>query len=195
MELMVGEMTLRTGMKKKKRNNPATGFTLLELAIVTLIAGIIAALVIPSFGPLAATTGIKSASRMITATLNYAHQRAIMGASNYRVIFDLDDDTFWLMQEKDALGNPGYYTRLSLPLGKTRKLPERIAFQAADTPRRTEQVKGTAYVTFFANGSCEPLYLRLSNGRGTTYTLVTKPRTGRTKLYLVEVKKEDEEPW
>ena len=70
------------------------GVTLLELLIVLMLMGLIAALVIPTFGSGASTTELKSAARQLAAGLRAARSQAIAQRAESFLVLDLPARAF-----------------------------------------------------------------------------------------------------
>lgn len=70
------------------------GVTLLELLVVLSIMGIVAALVIPTFGGGVSTTELKSAARQMAAALRLARSEALATRREHVVLLDLERRVF-----------------------------------------------------------------------------------------------------
>jgi general secretion pathway protein H len=70
------------------------GVSLLELLVVLSIMGLVAALVIPSFGSGVSTTELKSAARQMAAALRLARSEALATRREHFVLLDLERRVF-----------------------------------------------------------------------------------------------------
>ena len=74
-------------------------YTLVEVLIVVSILGIVAAMVVPSMLT-AGEMGVQAAARIIVADLLYAQNEAIAQQAERRVVFDLAENRYRLVDEK-----------------------------------------------------------------------------------------------
>ena len=78
-----------------------TGFTLIEVMIVLVILGIIAAIAVPMYTS-AASVQLSVAADMIASDLEYAKSMAISTGKTYQVVFDTAAESYSI---KDNAGN------------------------------------------------------------------------------------------
>ena len=71
----------------------STGFTLLELIMLMVIAGILAVVVIPHFGGVSSIS-LDGAAQMITADIRYAQQLAMAKHQQYTVQFTASTNSY-----------------------------------------------------------------------------------------------------
>ncbi|HIE25979.1 TPA: prepilin-type N-terminal cleavage/methylation domain-containing protein [Candidatus Poribacteria bacterium] len=84
-----------------KELNKAQGFTLIELTIVIALMMILYAIATPSLRNLAPSSRLKSSAREIQSLLTYARDVAMTEDVAYLVIFDLDEQRYWLTSSED----------------------------------------------------------------------------------------------
>jgi len=82
------------------------GVTLMELVIVAVIIGVMAALAVPSFLNYASKLETKSTARNIVSTLRMARSKAISERVSYGVHFDAGNRRYTFFKDK---GNPTQY--------------------------------------------------------------------------------------
>jgi prepilin-type N-terminal cleavage/methylation domain-containing protein len=82
--------TLATGLERRAQR----GFSMIELSIVVLILGILAAMVVPNILTTTQTTRMASDLRSISAQISLARMRAASQASKSRLNFDLSANTY-----------------------------------------------------------------------------------------------------
>ncbi len=75
----------------KRKHRSQTGFTLIELILVLVIAGFIISLVAPA---ITSTTGLnlRTAAKRVAAGLRYARSQAVTTGSVYRIVFDIEEN-------------------------------------------------------------------------------------------------------
>ena len=112
----------------------AAGFTMLELVVVIVLIGILAALSSPLFSSGVSVAEHRAAARAVAQTLRFARSEAITSRTDVGVEFNLQDRTY------------------QLPGGKRRgKWPEGVALELTTTVAETVDDKH-AYVRFYADG-------------------------------------------
>jgi len=77
------------------------GFTLIELTIVIALMMILYAIATPSLRNLAPSSRLKSSAREIQSLLTYARDVAMTENVGYLVIFDLDEQRYWLTSSEN----------------------------------------------------------------------------------------------
>jgi prepilin-type N-terminal cleavage/methylation domain-containing protein len=77
-------------------------FTIIELIIVMMVVGVLAAFATPHLGRWLATTGIDAAARGIATDLQLGKMRAISQNTRYRISFNTENDTYQM--QKDVTG-------------------------------------------------------------------------------------------
>jgi len=72
------------------------GFTITELLLVLTLIGILSAISMPALKGFAATRRLKSSAATLRSLLTFARDMAITDRTTYLVVFDLDNDRYWL---------------------------------------------------------------------------------------------------
>lgn len=126
------------------------GFTLIELMVVVTILAAMAMAVTPVFRGSLARARADHAARDLYAEIKAAQESAVTEAVEYRVYFNLKENTYWparLGVSKE--GKPGYYP-VEVPGGDPIRRPDRIEFSGVQG-RRGEQ-QNTEYLAFYPTG-------------------------------------------
>src|SRR5579863_8378315 len=95
------------------RNAP--GFTLLELAVVMMIMGLVMMLALPYLGGLG-NAQLKSEARRLASRENYLYQEAAEQKVMLRLVFDLDHNGYFVMRLDPFAAKPAV-VRESGPAG------------------------------------------------------------------------------
>lgn len=140
---------------------PATrGFTLLELVIVLFLAGLIAALVVPSFSGTLESSRLRSGASDVRAALTLARTLAVSGSRPRAAAFDIEEGRYAV--EGEARG----YV-----------LPEGIRIESVRSGSE-EAERGTVFVHFFPDGSAEEAEIVVVASGGGRLRVTVEPLTG-----------------
>ena len=72
------------------------GFTITELLLVLTLIGVLSAISMPALKGFAATRRLKASAATLRSLLTFARDMAITDRTTYLVVFDLDNDRYWL---------------------------------------------------------------------------------------------------
>ena len=82
--------------RRLKHYNLETGFTLIEVMLVLTLIVILSSVTMPSLRGFAGSTRLKSSASAIRDMLHFARDIAITERTTYLVVFDLDQNLYWL---------------------------------------------------------------------------------------------------
>jgi len=145
-----------------------TGFTLVEILIVIAIFGVLTAIAAPGISAWVETFKFKNTIREIGITMQLARMKTIASGVEYRVVFDLDAETFSLERGNQADGSDTW-----IPEGVVTDVSSwvDIAFvNSYTTGKRNKQ--------FNPNGTSSTGSIRLNNAKGKKYKITLTPATG-----------------
>jgi prepilin-type N-terminal cleavage/methylation domain-containing protein len=158
----------------KSRKN-ASGFTMLELMIIVVILGILAAIAVPTFGDYIPKMEARSQAR---ATLNYlrlARSRAISESTQYGVYVDTNNRTYILFKDTVNPAMTTYHDGDSVVVG-----PETID---PDVTITQSTFSNNAVVFMPTGGASQSGTITFDKvGGGAAYTVSVLGSTGRSKL-------------
>jgi len=127
-------VTARPTRSQTARYARSAGFTMLELLVVIVLIGVLAAISPPIFSNGVSAAEHRALARSVAQTLRFARSEAVANRTDVGVEFNLQDRTF------------------QLPGGKRKgKWPENIALELTTTAAETIDEKH-AYVRFYADG-------------------------------------------
>jgi len=81
------------------------GITFLEIAVVLMIIGLAAVFMSPAIGEWIDNFRLKQSARDIASMMQAAKLKAISSRREYRVVFDIENDIFWLERGNKANGS------------------------------------------------------------------------------------------
>ncbi|MCX7918045.1 MAG: GspH/FimT family pseudopilin [bacterium] len=129
------------------------GFTLIELAVVLVVIGVIAIFTVPYFGGFTNRTRLDSACRDWVAYANYARSQAVMQGVNYRLTCDLDQQRYWLTYENVSTGIAGQYTSSGDRWGQPVSLDSTVRFVSIQLDQNQPQESGVVTISFTPRGT------------------------------------------
>lgn len=145
---------------EEPRFRSSAGFSLLEMILVLAIAGLVAALVIPTLPGALESARLRGSAGEVRATFTLARTLAVSEARNRSVAFDL---------ERGEYGIDGEARKGILPEG-IRLLAVRLGDAASE--------RGIVRVRFYPDGSADEAAVALSSSGGGGARVSVDPLTG-----------------
>ena len=144
----------------RDRRPAAGGFTLLELIVVLFLAGLVAALVAPSFSGTLESARLRSGAAEVRAALTLARTLAASGSRVRAVSFDAERGEYAVVGE-----------------ARTYLLPEGIRIASARVGTG-DAVSELFRVRFFPDGSAEEAEIVVASSVGGRLRVTVDPLTG-----------------
>ena len=144
------------------------GFTLVEIVIVIAIFGVLTTIAAPGISRWVENFKFKNTIREIGITMQLARMKAIARGVEYRVVFDLDAETFSLERGNQADGSDTW-------------MPEGVITDVsswADIAFVNSYATGKSNKQFNPNGTSSTGSIRLNNAQGKKYKITLTPTTG-----------------
>jgi type II secretory pathway pseudopilin PulG len=192
------EARAQRGAAERRRRRE--GFTFLELMLVVGLIALLGGLLVRGI-PRALPFQIRSASRVLSAELQFAAQRAITTGTPHAWVVDLDAQAFRVEYEPllesaksdEALPQVG---KLDLRPPETRAEPEPVDGRAGDWRSLDEEdvrialvrvgdrewSEGVTRVAFAPDGGADPAELWLDDGTGREMRIRIYPFTGEIRV-------------
>jgi len=146
-------------------NNNSEGFTLLEITIVIAIAGILAAIAVPSLVSQLPRYRLSGAARQVMGDLMWARMQAVSEKNEFR-IFIIDSHRYQILDDDDNNGSVGSGEKVQV---------KDIRDEYPDV-----SISNTTNPIFFPRGSASMGTITLSNSSGSRKLKIHL--TGRVKM-------------
>src|ERR1700704_3902156 len=105
---------------RRDRQNPAYGFTLLELLLVLFVSGVMTAMAIPLVSSVTSTFRLRGAISSITGAIQSTRYQAIFQGCPYQVVFTTATNTYQI-QNQCPVG--GAFTNVCQPAAASCPVP------------------------------------------------------------------------
>ncbi len=167
----------RVGVSNKSKSAHQRGFTLVELVLVMLVIGIIAAITLPRASGLLDRQNMRRSINVVRGTTRYLQARAALTKRTYRLTLDLDKQTM----------SACYLTQDTCKKETNRVLrdylfPEQVQVLDVVGASGEKVEEGEAATHFHPSGVAEASLIHLSGSGSERMTLIIEPLTGRLKV-------------
>lgn len=159
------------------RSSNQAGFTLIELALVVLLLGLMASLGLPllsGFEP----NHLDSSARRLAGTVKYLYNEAAMTGQEHRLTFELADSSY-----RAANVSPSGELQPLQGVGAKKRLSSGVRFVSIYQPQRGEQREGEVTTALLPGGWLEETVIHLQDDAEHKMTLRLVPLTGLTEIY------------
>jgi general secretion pathway protein H len=156
------------------------GFTLLEIAIVLFIMGLVLTVVIPYLGGFKGAQ-LKSAARRLAGRANYLFEEASARKLVIRLVFDLDHDGYRVFIADPYAPKPKFMPDLSSG-GAPVKLPQGVWIQDVTVEGVGTFNRGAVACQFYPGGYVDATVIHLADSAGDAMTLSIDPLTGQVLI-------------
>lgn len=153
------------------------GFTLIELAVVVVILGVMIALIVPRLGEIG-EANLKRSARHLTGMIRFLHEESQAKKTIYRLRFDIQDGRYWAEALTLTSGKTREFKRTTSVIGGEGSLSGQTTFRDVVVSSHPEE----PYILFRPDGWVEHAIIHLRDGSDRDFSLLVKPLTGNTEL-------------
>jgi prepilin-type N-terminal cleavage/methylation domain-containing protein len=164
-------------MQPTFRDPRSKGFTLIELAVVVILLGVMIALVAPRLGELG-EANLKRSARHLTGMIRFLHEESQAKKREYRLRFDIQDGRYWAESFRLLSDSAGEFQKTTSVIAGEGSLFGQTTFRDI----RAGSHPDDPYIVFMPDGWVESTIIHLRDGSGRDFSLLVKPLTGNTEL-------------
>lgn len=154
------------------------GFTMIELAMVLLVIGIAATIVMPRMGGVLDRQQMRRSINTVRGTVRYLHARAALTKRVYRLTFDLDRQMLSVCYLDLEDCTPQSSREL-----QDHSLPTTVRIVDVVSPDGKKTQEGTATTHFLPIGLAEPSMIHFEGSNAHQMTVTIEPLSGGIKVY------------
>ncbi len=204
--IMIG--SLRPLIRRTSSNNEE-GFSLMEIMVVLAIIAVLSSISMPAMRGFAASRRLNTSARAIVDTLSFARDMAITEQTTHLVIFDVDNNRYWLASSETfdaqnpsasvgqasntaaasttaaANGQQVTISRTGGVMGIPHPLNQGISIASIVTSHNgiTQQIiSGVDYVYFSPTAASEDTIVYLTNANDKVVAISVEGATGRSRV-------------
>jgi prepilin-type N-terminal cleavage/methylation domain-containing protein len=160
--------------------NAAPGFTLLEIAVVIFIMGLVMTLAIPYLGGFHGAQ-LKSEARRLAGRASYLYDEASTQQVIYRLTFDLDHNGYYVTRLDPYAPEPKFLP-YSGPWGAKVMLPPGLRLRDVSVAGIGTAKVGSMSCEFYPEGYVDATVIHLATVSGSVLTLSFNPLTGNVGI-------------
>jgi prepilin-type N-terminal cleavage/methylation domain-containing protein len=175
----------RAGHRWRRPAGGAPGFTLLEIAVVIFIMGLVMTLAIPYLGGFHGAE-LKSEARRLAGRANYLYDEASTQKVIYRMTFDLDHNGYYVTRLDPYTPQPKF-ALYSGPWGGYVIMPAGLKLRDVSVAGIGGVKIGSISCQFYHDGYVDATVIHLATVSGQVLTLSFNPLTGNVGIVSGDV--------
>ncbi|MBF6567334.1 MAG: prepilin-type N-terminal cleavage/methylation domain-containing protein [Candidatus Binataceae bacterium] len=157
-----------------------SGFTLIELAVVLFIMGLIMSIAMPYFGGLTSAR-LRSEARRLAGRANYLYDEAAAQKVVLRLNFNLDTNTYSVSRLDPFQPQAIFVPERGAMLGPV-MLPSGVRIRDVTVGSLGTVTRGMVGCAFYPTGWADSAVIHLADSDGMVFTLGIAPLTGHVSL-------------
>ena len=159
----------------------SNGFTLLELALVIFIIGLLATVILPRFGDFGHAR-LESSAQRLAALVRYLNGEAAFTGKVYRLSYDLEHQRY-AVQVLIPMTARAEFVEDDDPLSQPTQLPAQISFADVRVPSVGRTNSGQVFTHFYPQGYTDPTVVHLRDQQERVMTVMIPPIAGEAMVY------------
>ena len=163
-----------------RRAGLVPGFTIIELAVVLFIMGLIMMIAMPYFGALQHSQ-LKSEARRLASRSNYLYEEAGAQKVLLRLTFDLDHNRYFVERLDPFISHPRFIPETG-PAGVPAILPGDVHLRDVWVEGAGGVRRGATAVQYYPSGVADAALIHLTDNDGNVMTLEINPFDGRAAV-------------
>ena len=193
-EVLMGKFaTMRTvvnfttrGASQRRYRGVGRGFTLLELAVVIFLIGLMMTLAMPYFGGMQSSQ-MRSESRRLASRANYLYEEAGAQKVILRLTFDFANNRYFASRLDPFAAKPAFHAENG-PAGVPVILPAGIWIRDVTVEGLGTFQRGVVSAQFYPGGYVDATMIHLADSKGEVFTLAIDPFSGHVSIVRGDVR-------
>ena len=185
----VAMRTVENAMSGKLRRHHlrfARGFTLLELAVVMFLIGLVMTIAMPYFGSIQSSQ-MRSEARRLASRANYLYQEAGAQKVLLRLTFDFANNGYFVTRMDPFAAKPEFHAENG-PAGVRVVMPAGIRIRDVTVEGQGTIAHGVVSAQFYPGGYVDATLIHLADDKGEIFTLAIDPFSGHVSIERGDVK-------
>jgi prepilin-type N-terminal cleavage/methylation domain-containing protein len=162
------------------------GFTLLELAVVMFLIGLVMTIAMPYFGSMQSSQ-MRSEARRLASRANYLYQEAGTQKVILRLTFDLANNGYFATRLDPFAAKPAFHPENGLA-GVRVVMPAGIWIRDITVEGVGTIQHGVASAQFYPGGYVDATLIHLADSKGEVFTLAIDPFSGHVSIVRGDVR-------
>jgi len=181
--------TVENAMRGKRHPTDCSqfgrGFTLLELAVVMFLIGLVMMLAMPYFGSVQSSQ-MRSEARRLASRANYLYQEAGAQKMLLRLTFDLNNNGYFVTRLDPFAAQPAFHPE-SGPAGARVIMPAGVRIRDVTVEGFGTFARGVVSTQFYPGGYVDATVIHLADAKGEVFTLAIDPFSGHVSIVRGDV--------